>query len=81
MTEKGREDFSLAGYQYLTPKFQDQVIIRDQVQHSQKKQEIGNKVTGFYTFSATGNVKYRIRCKRPLFSELCQSNQFCHSEG
>uniref|UniRef100_A0A8D0XNE2 Coiled-coil domain containing 15 n=1 Tax=Sus scrofa TaxID=9823 RepID=A0A8D0XNE2_PIG len=30
MTEKGREDFSLAGYQYLTPKFQDQVIIRDQ---------------------------------------------------
>lgn len=31
MTEKGREDFSLAGYQYLTPKFQDQVIIRDQV--------------------------------------------------
>ncbi|XP_047608222.1 coiled-coil domain-containing protein 15 isoform X9 [Phacochoerus africanus] len=30
MTEKGREDFSLAGYQYLPPKFQDQAIIRDQ---------------------------------------------------
>lgn len=28
--EKGREDFSLAGYQYLPPKLQDQACIRDQ---------------------------------------------------
>nr|XP_030696176.1 coiled-coil domain-containing protein 15 isoform X3 [Globicephala melas] len=28
--EKGREDFSLAGYQYLPPKLQDQAFIRDQ---------------------------------------------------
>ncbi|XP_059960591.1 coiled-coil domain-containing protein 15 isoform X2 [Mesoplodon densirostris] len=28
--EKGREDFSLAGYQYLPPKLQDHAFIRDQ---------------------------------------------------
>lgn len=37
--EKGREDFSLAGYQYLPPKLQDQAFIRDQVEHNQKEIE------------------------------------------
>nr|XP_021551903.1 coiled-coil domain-containing protein 15-like [Neomonachus schauinslandi] len=29
-SEKGREDYSLAGYQYLPPKLQDQTFVRDQ---------------------------------------------------
>ena len=36
MNEKGRKDFSLASYQYLPPKLQDQASIRDQVESSQK---------------------------------------------
>ncbi|XP_029064967.1 coiled-coil domain-containing protein 15 isoform X4 [Monodon monoceros] len=37
--EKGKEDFSLAGYQYLPPKRQDQAFIRDQVEHNQEERE------------------------------------------
>ena len=35
MSEK-RKDFSLASYQYLPPKLQDQASIRDQVELNQK---------------------------------------------
>lgn len=36
-SEKGREDSSLAGYQYLPPKLQDQTFIRDQVEQNRKE--------------------------------------------
>ncbi|XP_065737703.1 coiled-coil domain-containing protein 15 [Phocoena phocoena] len=37
--EKGKEDFSLAGYQYLPPKRQDQAFIRDQQPSSFMREE------------------------------------------
>uniref|UniRef100_A0A8C6FWS7 Coiled-coil domain containing 15 n=1 Tax=Moschus moschiferus TaxID=68415 RepID=A0A8C6FWS7_MOSMO len=36
MNEKRRKDFSLASYQYLLPKLQDQASLRDQVELNQK---------------------------------------------
>lgn len=46
--EKGREDLSLADYQCLPPKSQDQDDIRNQVEQNEK--DINRKkVPGFYT--------------------------------
>nr|XP_019566020.1 PREDICTED: coiled-coil domain-containing protein 15 isoform X3 [Rhinolophus sinicus] len=39
--EKGRDDFSLVGYQYLPPNLQDQVFVRNQSLYSRQQPSVG----------------------------------------
>lgn len=78
--EKGKDDFSLADYQSLTPKGQDQAFVRDRAEQNKRGR---NRTSGDWiqTLSASGDVKCRVRCRSPWSNELSQSDQLCRSQG